>query len=307
MQPLEVKITDLANYTSPDRAVDVLPIVDVGNDQTKKITINNALSLTSAPLGISDIQTVSNKTLDNTTVLAIQDSNLTIESAADNTKTIQFALDNIGSSTNAIFGFPASDSTDTFVLANASQTIAGKTFDSPTIDLATITDAVSISTDLIAGSSSATSGSIFGMSVTGGTIGPTALSTGTIKLGYAQITSNFVLSSSQTTPTQITGLSVSVTIPTGGRSIQVTVYCGALQTATGTAVMGLWDGVVGSGTQVGQANSSADNSTVTLQAILTPSSGSKTYNASVSNSGTNDVTVGAIPVAQPAFILVEAI
>ena len=35
-----VKITELTNYTSP-AGTDVLPIVDLANDQTKKVTVTN--------------------------------------------------------------------------------------------------------------------------------------------------------------------------------------------------------------------------------------------------------------------------
>ncbi len=38
------KITELTNYTTPNASTDVLPIVDVSNDTTKKITAQNLLS-----------------------------------------------------------------------------------------------------------------------------------------------------------------------------------------------------------------------------------------------------------------------
>jgi len=40
------KITELTNYTTPNASTDVLPIVDVSNDTTKKITVENLLNST---------------------------------------------------------------------------------------------------------------------------------------------------------------------------------------------------------------------------------------------------------------------
>jgi C1q domain len=65
----------------------------------------------------------------------------------------------------------------TVVGTSDSQTLTNKTLTSPTITSPTITNAT-ISTDTITGFSSSTSGSIFGITVTSGTIGAAALATG---------------------------------------------------------------------------------------------------------------------------------
>lgn len=137
-------------------------------------------------------------------------------------------------------------------------------------------------------------------------IAAASLATNAISLGYASITSNFVLSSAQTTPTQITGLTASVTIPAGSRKIRITGYCGVITLAAGTGIMTIWDGVVNSGTQLGQVNIPSSGAGATVIAIVTPSAGSKTYNLGIQNTGLNNTTIGAAA-TQPAFILVEAI
>lgn len=134
----------------------------------------------------------------------------------------------------------------------------------------------------------------------------TAWATNAIKLGYAASTSNFALSASQTTPTQITGLTSTVTIPAGGRSVRITAFCGAVQPVAGVAVLSIWDSTVNSGTQLEAINSSATNQGVTVSAIVTPSAGSKTYNVGISNSGLNNVILG-MTATQPGYILVEYI
>lgn len=130
------------------------------------------------------------------------------------------------------------------------------------------------------------------------------LATNAITLGYAQITSNFVLSSSQTVPTQVTGLFAAVTIPAGGRKIKIKGYCGSMTIAGGVGVLTLWDGTVNSGTLLNQANQASSTSSTIVEAVVTPSAGSKTYNVGISNSGANNTTIGAAA-GQPAFIEVK--
>lgn len=136
-----------------------------------------------------------------------------------------------------------------------------------------------------------------------------ALATNAITLGYTQITSNFTTAS--TTAVQVTGLTANVTIPAGGRKILILAYCGALSTNSASQTSGLtiWDGTVGSGTQLQQFNSfeTAANGShgVMLPAVVTPAAGAKTYNVGMSvTGGTGTFTAAA---TLPGFILVEAI
>lgn len=123
-------------------------------------------------------------------------------------------------------------------------------------------------------------------------------------LGYRMITSSFVLSSSQTTPTQVTGLTCPVIIPTG-RKVRVSGFCSTLTVAAGIGVLSVWDGTVNSGTQLTQFNNSTASGTgVFPTTTTTPSATSKTYNIGTSNSGANNTTVNA-GATLPAFIKVE--
>lgn len=150
--------------------------------------------------------------------------------------------------------------------------------------------------------------SMDGSSNTFTNIPASALSTSAITLGYAQITASF--STTSATPTQVTGLSVTITVPTGGRKIKITAFSG-IMVGSVAAYLGLsiWDGVVGSGTQLQLAQPyvsvGAAQATGIAQVIITPSPGSKTYNVGFQTSaGTG--TLGA-SATSPAFILVEAI
>lgn len=132
----------------------------------------------------------------------------------------------------------------------------------------------------------------------------------TTLLGYAQNTSGFTTAS--TGPVLITGLSTSVTIPTlpSGRRIKVTAYCRDIYNgSTGYATMSLWEGTVGSGTQLQQgllytsAGTAAGPGNVV--AIINPTAGAKTYNAAMAvTAGTGSLDAAA---TYPAFISVEII
>lgn len=154
-------------------------------------------------------------------------------------------------------------------------------------------------------------GSIPTAAIADGAIDGTKLATSAIKLGYAQITSNFVSSQASPTYAQVTGLTATVTIPSGGRGVKITVFCHALGNTTSNVEMGfaLWDGAVNSGTQLQQSNTYLANNTLNQHATMiwygTPSAGSKTYNVGFNmNGGTSTISASSV---NPAFILVELI
>jgi len=141
-------------------------------------------------------------------------------------------------------------------------------------------------------------------------LGPSNLSSAAITLGYAQITSTF--NATSTSAVQVTGLTAAVTIPSGNRRIKITAFSPALfDTASGShAEMSIWDGTVGSGTQLTYTAGYNTNSNSWhggyAVAVVTPPAGSKTYNVGllVFTTGTAQITASA---SGPSFILVEAI
>lgn len=142
-----------------------------------------------------------------------------------------------------------------------------------------------------------------------GAVSAAALATNAIALGYAQITANF--STASTTVVQVTGLTTTVTIPAGGRKVKITAFTAALynSTAANATQMTIWDGVVGSGTQLSRTTGIEGGSSSSggiAVAIVTPAAGSKTYNVGLIavTSGTATVEAAA---TYPAFILVEVI
>lgn len=130
-------------------------------------------------------------------------------------------------------------------------------------------------------------------------------------LGYRQIVAGGSFSTTSTTQTLVTPLSVPVQV-TAHRKIKITIYADIFGASAGTnvAIVKIWDGTVGSGTQLTQTNSLAGSTTNNPTAVMsevqpTPptTSGLKTYNVglSINISGTAQFSsVGA-----PVFARVE--
>lgn len=304
-----LSINQLPTANTIDGTLDLLPIYTASLIATQSISRNTYLNIASQPVGLTDSQTLINKTLTSPTI---------------NGATLSGTL----SGTYTIGGTPTFPSS--VVTLTGSQTLTNKIFTSPTINSPTITNAT-LTADTVSGFTVSNTGTIYGISVTTGTIGSAALAsnsvltaaitdnnvtasklaTNAITLGYAQITTAF--STSSTSAVQATGLSASVTIPSGGRRVKITAWCVNLSSSTGAAQvnMSIWDGTVGSGTQL---SLSAQNSGATTSfsnaiamAVVTPPAGAKTYNVGLSTGNAADAANLNANTSYPAFILVEAI
>lgn len=113
-----VTIMDLDELTSVDRAADYLEITDAtDSDNSKRANVNSLLDLASHPVGLTDTQTLTNKTI---TTPAVSDP--VLSGTLTGTYTIG------GTPT-----FPAA-----VVTLTGSQTLTNKVLTSPTINTATI-------------------------------------------------------------------------------------------------------------------------------------------------------------------------
>lgn len=171
------RIPDLTNYTTPDGTNDTIPIWDNANSQTKKITRNNYLGITGNPVGHTDTQTLSNKTLGNTNTVTLKDTLFTLQDDGDATKQAQFQLSGITTGNTRTYTLP--NATGTLVDLNTSQTLTNKTLTAPIISGGSI-DNSTVTVDSVAGHTSANTGTIFGISVTSSIFPQTALPLGAV-------------------------------------------------------------------------------------------------------------------------------
>lgn len=155
-------ITSLPVAATIDATADTFPIVTNSLNTTQQINRNTFLNLASQPVGLTDTQVLTNKTLTSPTI-----NGATLSGTLAGTYTIG------GTPT-----FPSSVTQNT-----VSQTLTNKTLTSPTINSPTITNAT-ISADTLTGYTTSNSGTIYGVGVTTGqisgsnTVLPAALATG---------------------------------------------------------------------------------------------------------------------------------
>lgn len=153
-------IPDLTLLTSVDRAADLFEVSDTSDSgNSKKTTVDSMLDVTSHPVGINDVQTLTNKTLTASTV-----SSPVLSGTVTGTYTLG------GTPT-----FPSAVATLT-----GSQTLTNKTLTSPTINTATISNPT-LTVDTVSEHTSANGVSVDGVTLKDSNVSATNLTaTGTL-------------------------------------------------------------------------------------------------------------------------------
>ena len=129
----------------------------------------------------------------------------------------------------------------------------------------------------------------------------------TTTLGYAEITADFT-TATEDADVDVTGLTTTVTVPTGGRRIKVTAYCGQFSTSAATGTDLYWkikEGTTTLAYSIKDATQNYVESAVSFY-VTAATAGSHTYKVAVFQSDAGTATVAAKS-TQPAFILVELI
>jgi len=164
----DVKISELPAFSgSIDPTNDELPIVNDSDDETQRINRNTFLNLASQPLGLTDTQSPTNKTFDNTNTVTLKDTLFTLQDNLDTTKQAKFELSGITTATTRTLTVPNANTT--IVGTDATQTLTNKTLTSPTINTATIINPT-ITVDSIAEYTSAHGVTVDGLNIKDGAL-----------------------------------------------------------------------------------------------------------------------------------------
>lgn len=134
------------------------------------------------------------------------------------------------------------------------------------------------------------------------------LSTTTINLAAVKVTSTQAFTSG--TATQATGLTSTVTIPSGGRKVRIKAeLAGSFGTAARGITLEIWDGTVGSGTKLqGRQRyfpSAGTTDSLTVETTITPAAGSKTYNVGLSIQGGASTFTTSSSSTEPAELTID--
>lgn len=162
-----VKISALPTAATIDATADYLPIVTASLNTTQKISRNILLGITGSPLGTSDSQVITNKTIGVTNTVTVSDTLFTIADNVDATKLAQFQLSGITTGTTRTYTLPNASSTLADIATT--QTFTNKTLTSPTITGGTI-DNTSITVDAISGHTSSTIVTVANLQISNGVL-----------------------------------------------------------------------------------------------------------------------------------------
>lgn len=157
---------NLANSVDPVN--DLLLIYNGSSATLQNISRNTYLALSSAPLGLTDTQSPTNKTFNNTNTITVKDESFTLQNSSSVTKQAVFSASSITAGQTRTITIP--DASGTLALLGSSNTFTGtNSFTGSSWSGGTISN-TSISSDNISGFSVSNSGTIYGIGVTTGVI-----------------------------------------------------------------------------------------------------------------------------------------
>lgn len=174
---MSTTFTGLPAAVGIDATADWLGIDRTSAGATQKINRNTYLGITGAPVGTTDSQALTNKTIGNTNTITIKDGSFTMQNTASTTKQAIFSLTSITAGQTRTLTVP--DASLTIVGTATTQTLTNKTLTAPVINNGSITG-TTITTDAIVGQSAGTSGTIYGLSISASKVGTNGVITASI-------------------------------------------------------------------------------------------------------------------------------
>lgn len=169
-------IFDYTAATGIDPSADYLLIEQAVGPVYKKINQLTLLGITGSPVGTSDSQALSNKTIGNTNTITLKDTLFTLQDDGDTSKQARFQLSGITTATTRTYTLP--NASVTLASLTGTETLTNKTITSPIITGGTY-DNGTITVDSISGHSTSTIVTVAGVQMNNGTIGTSGAVTST--------------------------------------------------------------------------------------------------------------------------------
>ncbi len=133
------QINAYTTAVSVDAAADWLLIDPASTGVYRKISRNTLLGISGAPVGTTDTQALTNKTIGNTNTLTLKSTLFTLQDATDTTKQANFVLSGITTATTRSYTLP--NANVTLASLTGTETLTNKTITSPAITGGTIANA----------------------------------------------------------------------------------------------------------------------------------------------------------------------
>lgn len=205
-----------------DATADYLLIDPASTGNYKKINRNVILGITGSPLGTTDTQNISAKTLGNTNTITVKDTLLTLQNASDVTKQANFSLAGVTTGTTRTYTLP--NASVTLASLTGTETLTNKTITGATISGGSI-DNATITVDAITGHTTSTIVTVGGVQMSNGIVATTgAVNTNSILAGAVVPNSLQASSGSGWAGASYTPTLTSITIGTGGNAQNTAKY-----------------------------------------------------------------------------------
>lgn len=272
------KVSALSTISVVDAAADFLYIVDTSAGTPNRVTRNGLLGITGSPVGTTDSQVLTNKTIGVTNTVTLKASLFVIQDQTDTSKQAKFDASGITTATTRTYALP--DANTTLVGTGATQTLTAKTLTSPTINGGTI-DNSTITVDAISGHTSANTMTVAGIVITSSVLPQSSLPLGAVvQVGTATSsavnTGSTVIPNDDTIPQITEGneyMTISFTPKSATNILDITAFVYLSSSVTNNLIVALFQDATANALAVGELYQLTATAPMTIPVVYSGTAG----------------------------------